>query len=370
MGKRELLLVVVFVVLGVGVYQVTAPAAPADSPGFSLERLFQFARAHFQGPRERRTVTRTATLAPGAGVSVVDLGDIRGTVIVEGSDRADILVTLESGLAGLDAADLDAQEKALGLDLTAKDETATVGVRLAEQMRRPRHELRVSVPRRLRVRLGGRGVAEVRDVAGLQLVEYRGELTTDGITGPITGDVREARIEFGEGASIQIRAENARIRAESPATVDVDGERGSIEIVDPQGPVTLKTDYARMNVRGTGGPVTVTGEGGVITLREVAHPLTMKAERLTVDAELQVPVATVIEIEDDTVEVTLPREGGVQLEASIEDGTLRVPTGLTPVKSDRKESVTAAVGGGGPLVKVTVNRGELRIRSRGTVGTE
>ena len=81
MGKRELLLLVVFVVLGVGVYQVSAPAAPADAPGFSLSRLVQMAKAHFHGPQVRRTVTRTATLTVPEGIDTLDLGEIRGAVV-------------------------------------------------------------------------------------------------------------------------------------------------------------------------------------------------------------------------------------------------------------------------------------------------
>ena len=85
MGKRELLLLVVFVVLGVGAYQVSAPAAPADAPGFSLSRLFQMAKAHLHGPQVHRTVTRTATLTVPEDIETLDLGDIRGSVFVEGT---------------------------------------------------------------------------------------------------------------------------------------------------------------------------------------------------------------------------------------------------------------------------------------------
>ena len=71
MGKRELLLVVVFVVLGLGVYQVTAPASEPGAPGFSIGRLVQFAKAHFHGAQVRRTVERTARLAvPGVYRSI------------------------------------------------------------------------------------------------------------------------------------------------------------------------------------------------------------------------------------------------------------------------------------------------------------
>ncbi len=369
MGKRELLLMVVFVVLGVGVYQVTAPAAPAEGPGFSLSRFVQFAKAHFHGAQERRTVTRIATLVPGAGLDTLAVSEFRGTIIVEGTDRPDVEVQLEAVLAGIDEEDLNLQEKDLGVALKADGARATVDVTHGEHARRPRMELRIAVPRTLKAELTGRATAEVRGVAALHLAGYQGDLEVEGLSGPITGDMDNGRAEFGVGATLDLRTSNVRLHAAAPRAVTVDAERGNTEIVDPAGPVTLKTDYARMEIRGTGGPVTVTGEGGVIHVRDVAHPLTIEAHRLTVTAELQQPVATTIAIEDDTVELTLPRDGGLQLDASIQNGALRVPDGFTTTRTGTTDAVAVAVAGGGPIVKVTVDRGELRIRSRATPGT-
>ena len=364
MGKRELLLLVVFVVLGVGVYQVSAPAAPADAPGFSLSRLFQMAKAHLHGPQVRRTVTRTATLSVPTDVDTLDLGDIRGSVFVEGTDRAEISVRLEAMLGGMDEADVNAQEKAVQLEVNTDGSTATLSLHSREEANRPRYDVRVELPKRLKVRLAGRGGAEISGIAGLELDEYRGELTTEAISGPITGEIRDVRAEFGAGATLDLDTRNGRLRADGPASVNLRSDRGSVDIVDPKGAVAIKTDFCRMDIRGSGGPITITGEGGTIDLRDVAHPLTIEADRLTVMAELAIPVATTVTVSDDTVDVTLPREGGVQLEASIEDGALRVPGDLTTTKNERTESISAAIAGGGPIVKLVVKDGELRIRTR------
>ena len=364
MGKRELLLLVVFVVLGVGVYQVSAPAAPADAPGFSLSRLFQMAKSHLHGPQVRRTVTRIATLTVPGEVDTLDLGDIRGSVFVEGTDQAEVSVRLEAILGGMDEADVNEQEKALRLEVDTDGSTATLSLHSRGEGNRPRYDVRVEVPKRLKLRLAGRGTAEVSGIAGLELDEYRGELTTEDIAGPITGDIRDARAEFGAGARLDLDTRNGRLRADGPASVNLRSDRGSVDIVDPKGAVAIKTDFCRMDIRGSGGPITITGEGGTIDLRDVAHPLTIEADRLTVVAELATPVATTISVSDDMVEVTLPREGGVQLEATIEDGALRVPAELETTKNGRSESVSAAIAGGGPVVKVVVKDGELRIRTR------
>ena len=72
----------------------------------------------------------------------------------------------------------------------------------------------------------------------------------------------------------------------------------------------------------------------------------------------------VYDVQDDTGEVELPREGGVLLEARLEDGDLRLPQGLTPTVQDRVSTVKAPIAGGGPLVKISLSRGMLRIRGR------
>ncbi len=193
----------------------------------------------------------------------------------------------------MDEADLARQEKAFVVQVTNAGPVATAKVVMADGRRRPRYEVHVALPRALKVQLAGRGggSAEVRAVAGLHLDEYRGELTTEALTGPVTGEMRDGRAEFGRGATLTLRTERGRLRADAPASVTLESEDGTIELIDPAGPITLTQDQCRIDVRGTGGPVKVTGEGGTISLRQVAHPLTIEAKRLTVNAELDVPVA-------------------------------------------------------------------------------
>ena len=63
------------------------------------------------------------------------------------------------------------------VSLKSDNEVAAVSVGFDHTGRPPRFELHVRVPARLKARIGGRGSAEVRGVAGLDLAEFRGELT-------------------------------------------------------------------------------------------------------------------------------------------------------------------------------------------------
>ncbi len=369
MGKRELLLLVVFVVLGVGVYQVTAPAATTESKGFSISRMFQFAKAHLQGRQARRTVTRTATLTPAAGVETLVIGEIRGAIVVEGTDKPDIEVRLEASLSGIDEEDLAAQDKVLALEVVNEGANAAVNLEFEHHGNRPRHEMRISVPRHLKVQLTGRATAEVRGVAGLHLESFGGELEVEDLAGPVTGDTERLQANFAPGAVLQFSSHEGRIRADAPREVRLTCERTTVEVVDPTGPVTFTEDYCRMDVRRSGGPIKITGEGGTVELRQITHPLTIQAERLTVSAELETAVPTTIQVEEDNVEVTLPRDGGIDLEAVTTDGDLRAPSEFTVTARENGSTLKQALNGGGVPVTLEIKRGWLRLRTRGAAGT-
>ena len=62
MGKRELVLIAVFVVLGIGVYQLTAPPPPAGSEGISFSGIFRNMKREIQGSRESATADSQQTV--------------------------------------------------------------------------------------------------------------------------------------------------------------------------------------------------------------------------------------------------------------------------------------------------------------------
>ena len=61
MGKRELVIAVLFIVAGVVVYQVTAPPSDPSNGGFSLRRMADEIRREIRGQRETAETTFTAT---------------------------------------------------------------------------------------------------------------------------------------------------------------------------------------------------------------------------------------------------------------------------------------------------------------------
>ena len=68
MGKRELVLIAVFVALGVVVYQVTAPPPLPGSDEISFSRIFRNMKRGIQGSRETATAESKQTVAIAASL--------------------------------------------------------------------------------------------------------------------------------------------------------------------------------------------------------------------------------------------------------------------------------------------------------------
>jgi hypothetical protein len=361
MGKRELLLVVIFVVIGAVVYQATAPPAPEGSRGFSLTEMFRAARSGMGERNARRLETREVELTLPDDVGILALDDFRGRVTITGSERLDLRARLDATLHGVDEADLDQQAETLRLsgDIQGADATLAVGWR--DMGAPPDYVLTIEVPARLRVRLGGRGTAEVSATAGLDLREYRGDVLALQLSGPISGLHRDGRAEFGAGAVLDFETRRGTVRAPGPAAVSLKALMSDIEVMDAGGPVTIDQTRSTLEILRAAGPVTITGTGGTLKLREVTAPVEITAERLTVSTTMAAAVPMRIAVENDDVDVTLPA-GGVTVEASTAGGDLRVPGDLEVVEHEGRRSATGAVNGGGPLVSLTVQRGTLTVR--------
>lgn len=362
MGKRELLLVLVFVVLGTVLYQATAPPAPEGGRGFSLRDMFRAARGHMGDNSATRTVTKTATLTLPDGIELVVLDDFHGRIEVIGSDAPTIDATLDVTLHGIDEADLDQQAGELALTLDATGARATVEIAHRAMGPRPDHTLRLQVPRTLGIALGGRGVANIRAVASAEFDDYRGDLNVVDVAGPITGSHREGRAEFGAGATITLETRRGTLRLMRPAAVTLDSEATDIEVMDATGPVSIDQQRCTTEVLGGTGAITVKGSGGTIKLRNVRSEVDIDAERLTVSMTMATPVRARVAIEGDDVDVTLP-PGGVDVDARIERGELRVPSELTTTTEGDVRRASGSLDGGGPRIDLDVVRGSLTIRT-------
>src|SRR4051812_14873945 len=105
MGKRELVLVAVFVALGIGVYQFTAPPSQPGSD-VSISGIFSKLRREMRGARETASGewTQTAPVDPAVRELRVNLSG-PNELTVTGEDRADLGIEIHATGRGYDQAE-------------------------------------------------------------------------------------------------------------------------------------------------------------------------------------------------------------------------------------------------------------------------
>src|SRR5690606_12627978 len=160
MGKRELFLILGFVVVGTVLYQATGPSTPGGG-GFSFSDVVRDVRREMGDRSAIREVEREGHAVAAAGIEAVRVRDLRGRIRVTAIDGDDVRVSTTVTLRGIDEADLDELENALNVLVAPGGDAIDVDVHLGEDERRPDQTLTVEVPRRLRLVLEGRGVADV-----------------------------------------------------------------------------------------------------------------------------------------------------------------------------------------------------------------
>ena len=179
MGKRELLLIVIFVAIGAVAYRLTAPP-PKEGQGFSWSRLWGNARRQIQGNQPIASATQTGTVPVAASVTELRVAGVTRGVQIIGEDRRDISweLRVESSGPYAKTAEDYARKAALKQD--------NLGPSIALAVTYPREAsqwaaLTLHVPARLAVRLASGSGARAVNLAALDLDRVSGITTAETI---------------------------------------------------------------------------------------------------------------------------------------------------------------------------------------------
>jgi hypothetical protein len=367
MGKRELLLIIGFLVVGVVAYRVTAPASSAEG-GFSIGRFIERIRSEVRGQNYEVQVT-TQAHADAGGARALRLHSPRATVVVVGEDRDDVAVELHATVFGADQSQAESFKALVGAAVTRDGDTLVVRVspdRQATQMgRRPRFQVAIKAPRQLAVLVGDAGgELEVRSMGGVTFDRSTGRAVLTQIGGIVEGRFRQGSLEIDRVQGLDLDVERTELRV-----TGVDGETklraqqtGNVRLRELRGAVTLDFRRVEAEIEDTLGPLTLEAEGGVCKVRKPKGPIVMKGDRLTIELTLDTPVPVDAATENDRIEISLP-SGGVTLQATAPEGQIRAADSAINVQtSEGEQRASATLRGGGPLIKLESRHGEIVIR--------
>jgi hypothetical protein len=378
MGKRELLLVIAFVLVGVVVYQATAPPPPPGAQGFSFSKLIDHVRREVRGNRASAELTRTDSVPLTADVEEVRILAGNGgyaELLIAGEERTDVATSLR---VHSNAYDDEEARKTAAATVVKADRTATsVAYRINYPREgRQRAFLTMKVPARVRVRIEtAASKLVVENVAGVEMSNVRGELTVQKIAGAVTvighrgGAVRIAgagSVKFqGRGTDVTL----LDVGGEAQVTLEQGGELDASDVV---GPVTLSARHAELTLQGSPrmrGPVRITANNGSVSLRDITVETRLEGH----DAELELGMAAAapVEITSQGGEITLaPPARGYRLDALVVNGRITPETVLKELGLEFSHApdsdemrVSGAVHGGGPTITVRSSHSDLTVRA-------
>lgn len=351
MGKRELGLILAFIVAGVIVWQFTAPKAEGE--GFSIGRLISHARREMQPRNASAEVTTHPSIPIDASTNELRLTlSAGGDLIIKGEDRADIGAELKVISDGVD----EAEARKLAGESTLKVSRFADSVIVGWQFPDPGRQLpklTLLVPRRLRIQLDGRGTAEVSGVDTVTLARQSGELKLASITTMVKGESRgTVTIDGAQAVDLSI-ANNETVLKGVRGDVKLNVRAGEVRMDKSTGRVQITGTDARIRMDGVGGELRLEMVEGDVELNGVSAPLDIDTRSTPVTIDWLSAAPAKIQVRDANLDLDLPKNAAsYSLDARAAGGELRVPEQLQKTTEGKETAVTKNAGSNAPAIFV------------------
>ncbi|HEX6976030.1 MAG TPA: hypothetical protein VF147_16600 [Vicinamibacterales bacterium] len=370
MGKRELLLVGVFVILGAIVYQFTAPPSAPGERSFSLSQLIGNIRREMRGRPASAEVTTPISHAVPAGATELRLAVGRMDITVTGEDRADIAAELHVRSNGVDKAEAEQLARATTLRIDDAGPAMLAKMDFPEPGQQTA-TLDLKVPKRLAIRLDpSSGDTRISNVASVEIMNARGDTRVTQIAGAVVANQTGGNLQVTGAGSLKVTTRG------SDATIDeIRGEatmnlrNGEVKASNLAGAIDLEsngTDVTLEKLEEAKGMFRANANNGTLIIRGLRTEARIDARNaeLTVDIDRAAPIGIYSEGEDD-VTVIAP-EGGYQLDALAQRAEITLPDeAVKPAVNGEERRATGPVRGGGPTITIRATRGDIVIKNRG-----
>jgi hypothetical protein len=376
MGKRELLLIVGFVVFGTVIYQITKTEAAPGRQGFSVSRLIDSIRREIRGrPARVELVTKGEhPVKPTTNeLRVTDIQSARITVI--GEDRQDIGSELTATSDGVD----DAEAQTLVKEVKLLLEPAADALTAKLEFPRPgtqRATLVLRVPSRFRVRVDpNSGRLEIQNVTAAEVMTSRGETIVKNVTDRLQITHRGGDLTIEDVGSLRLETRGSDVKlAKVRGEANLRLQAGDLRAESIAGPLEIDSNDCDVTLEKLGaikGVLRVNAVSGQVTVRDLRSEARIDGRGTEIDVRLDRPTTLSIYNSNEPIELTLPA-GGVELDAATTDGQITLGPGLESqitvanADAEKDQTATGKVNGGGPTITLRVTRGDIRLLSAST----
>jgi hypothetical protein len=363
MGKRELVIIIAFVVVGGLTYRFTAPPPKEGEQPFSIRNLFTGIRKEISANAASTTITKEGVLAlrPEATEVRLDIG--RSPVTVIGEPRKDLAYELSVYSTGPD--ETTAAAYARRVELVDDDLGSAQALSLSyppEATQSARVTLRV--PSSLLVRLETSGRANVSGVRAVDLRNLAGEVTLTDVAERVTGSHRSGDLTITRAGGLDLTLASSRAHLkEITGPISLNGRNGECEIAGSSGTIEAMVTSVDVTVTDHTGSIRVSGDNGSLSLVRPANDLSVDVRRMLVELVLAAAIPATIITTDEPLRVTLSGPAPMTIDAvAVDGGSIRAnDLGVEPTHQDRETRWSLTIGEGGPRVVLRNARGDIVI---------
>ena len=362
MGKRELALILGFVVAGLIVWQVTAPKS--EGPGFSLSDFMSNARREMRGRNASAEVKTTPAIPVDASINEIRL-TLRGNVTIVGEERADVAAELTVVSNGHDEAEARQLATDTRLDVSKFADSVVLAYKFPEPGRQEA-SLTLRVPARLRIQLDGRGAdgSVVSGVSTVTLARTTGTLELKQVVGLVKGEHRGGALTIDGAQAVDLYAVSSEtVIRNIREDVQINARGGEARIESTPGRVTITAGDTRVRVDGPTGELRAEVTEADLELRDVSSAIDVDARSTPVSVAWARAATSKIQVRDGSLELTLPADASsYSLDARASNGELRVPDSLTKSTDGAETAVTKNASAGAPAIFVRGAGATITIR--------
>lgn len=298
-------------------------------------------------------IEETFKVGPGRMLSIdADLGSIE----VRGGGR-DVQVTVIKGVNDVSRREAEALFDRYRVEMReTREGVEIIGRRRDRASWWRRNQLqvryRITVPERFNVDLRTAGGSiEIADLDGKARIKTSGgSLRVDNVAGPVEAET--------SGGSITAR------RLGDDARLHTSG--GAITVEDAGGRIDANTSGGSIRVAGARGDVRARTSGGSIMLTGIAGAVDAHTSGGSVEAEIvgQVQRPVTLDTSGGSVTLRLDRNVRADLEARSSGGRVRLDFDADVRGEVKRDRISGALNGGGPLITLHSSGGGVSIRAR------
>jgi Putative adhesin len=375
MGKRELVLIAAFALIGVVVYRFTAPPPPPGSEGASVSGILRSMERGVRGNRATAAAESHEALKVEPSVRELRIVVPRfSDITITGEAREDIAADVHTAARGFDEREATAAAQATKLKLTRAGDAivATVDISAMRSLPRntpiPQLKMTMAIPQRMAVRLEPHfGPLTVSNVASLDLMGSRGDTRVRGISGAVTMTHASGTLEIADCRTLKLTAHNSRGTVRDVAgAASIESLGGDLHLTEIRGPLDVESRSTELELDATtltGGVLRINSTSGRLRLTAVRTETHIEAHNTDIDAALVASVPVSIYSTAGNIAVTAPTSG-YSLDAVATEGQISLAQPVVKVTSAESEQrASGPVHGGGPAITLRTTRANIQIRA-------